>query len=179
MLQELFHHIATSHALCIQWDGFVLNGGAWEPDFLDYDYIGAVWPQFSDRHNVGNGGFSLRSQRLLRACRSLRFDGSMAEDILICRLCRDELESEGITFAPEAVASRFSFERTRPTGREFGFHGSFNLVRLLAPDDVARLFRSLESRMLVRSERVELLRWALLHGRGRLALTMLKRLIRQ
>ncbi len=62
MLRELANHIDTSHALCIQWDGFVLNGNAWLPVFLEYDYIGSVWPQFHDGRNVGNGGFSLRSK---------------------------------------------------------------------------------------------------------------------
>jgi hypothetical protein len=179
MLHELCDHIATTHALCIQWDGYVLDGGAWRTDFLDYDYIGAVWPQFSDGHNVGNGGFSLRSRRLLRACKSLSFDGSIAEDIFICRVRRDDLESQGMRFAPEAVARRFAFERTRPSGSEFGFHGSFNLVGFLAANEAVRLFRSLEAPMLARSERLELFRWALAHGRGGLALTMLRRLIRE
>jgi hypothetical protein len=177
MLRDLADHIDTDHALCIQWDGFVLNGGAWEPRFLDYDYIGAVWPQFKDGHNVGNGGFSLRSRRLLRKCRDLPFDGSEAEDVCICRVSRALLEREGMRFAPEAVARRFSFERESPTGREFGFHGAFNLVRLVSPRDANRLFKSLERGMLTRSERLELLWWALRHRRGRLSLSMLKRLI--
>ena len=70
MLQELHDHISTAHALCIQWDGYVLNAQAWDASFLDYDYIGSVWPQFGDGHRVGNGGFSLRSKRLLEAWRS-------------------------------------------------------------------------------------------------------------
>ena len=71
MLRELGDHIATDHALCVQWDGFVLDGAAWDPAFLDYDYIGAVWPHFDDSHNVGNGGFSLRSRKLLEASRQI------------------------------------------------------------------------------------------------------------
>ena len=74
MLRDLVGHISTGHALCIQWDGFVVNGGGWQPEFLEYDYIGAVWPHFTDGHNVGNGGFSLRSRRLLRACKDLPTD---------------------------------------------------------------------------------------------------------
>src|SRR4051794_4803519 len=58
MLRELADHITTNHALCIQWDGFVVNGSGWDQRFLDYDYIGAVWPHFSNGQNVGNGGFS-------------------------------------------------------------------------------------------------------------------------
>ena len=177
MLRELADHIATTHALCIQWDGFVLDGSAWDPEFLHYDYIGAVWPQFTDTRNVGNGGFSLRSKGLLAACKCLPFDGSLLEDLVICRQHRDRLESEGMRFAPAAVARRFSFEREVPSGHEFGFHGAHNLVRYLSSEAAPRLFRSLESNMLARSERRELFKWALKHGRLKLAAAMLRRLI--
>ena len=179
MLRELAHHVDTTHALCVQWDGFVLDGRAWQPCFLDYDYIGAVWPQFDDGHNVGNGGFSLRSKRLLEACRELPFDGSQPEDVFISRDCRHALEGQGICFAPQEVARHFSYERTECTGAEFGFHGAFNLVRYLSPPKAADLFRSLEPSLLTRSEHWELLRWALLRGRGRLALAIVARLLRR
>ena len=55
-----------------------------------------------------------------------------------------ELEQEGLSFAPESVARRFAFERTASTGGEFGFHGAFNLVRLLPPKRFLPLFRDIE-----------------------------------
>lgn len=177
MLRGLADHVATSHALCIQWDGFVLNGDAWKPEFLDYDYIGAVWPQFDDDHNVGNGGFSLRSKRLLTACRSLPFAGSQAEDIVISRVFRKSLEDQGIRFAPASLARKFAYERTASTGKEFGFHGAYNLIRLLSRKDAVDVFGTLEPAMLARNERLELFRFALRRGWPRLALTMLARLI--
>jgi len=149
MLRDLAEHVKTSHALCVQWDGFVLDGSAWDPRFLDFDYIGALWPQFRDGHNVGNGGFSLRSRRLLEACRSLPSDGSEAEDIIIARRCRPELEMQGMRFAPAPVAAKFAYERAAPTGREFGFHGAFNLVRYLPPRKALELFRTLEPEVLL------------------------------
>lgn len=176
MLRHLADHIETSHALCVQWDGFVLNGDAWDPQFLEFDYIGAVWPHFDDGKNVGNGGFSLRSKRLLDACGDLPFDGSCQEDIVISRLFRQHLQERGIRFAPEEVARRFSYERTKPTGREFGFHGAFNLVRYLSPAKAANLFRTLEPGVLTRREHMELLRWALRRRYGRLALAIVLRL---
>ena len=179
MLCNLAGHIGTSHALCVQWDGFVLNGKAWDPSFLDYDYIGAVWPHFADGHDVGNGGFSLRSRRLLEAASALPFEGHESEDIVIARIGRPQLEEQGIRFAPAAIARRFAYERTPPSGNEFGFHGAFNLVRYLPPEDALRLFRSLESGMLSRNERSELFRWALIRGRTKLALTMLAKLANQ
>ena len=178
MLRRLADHIETTHALCVQWDGYVLNGGAWEQCFLDYDYIGAVWPHFSDGHNVGNGGFSIRSRRLLEKCRGLPLAEDQAEDVVISRLKRAELEAQGMQFAPEALARRFSYERSRPTGNEFGFHGAFNLFRLLSAADRARIFGSLEPGMLARNERWELFRQALAHGSLAVAIDMLRRLSR-
>ena len=176
MLRGLFPHIATQHALCVQWDGFVINGAAWRSDFVDYDYIGAVWPHFADEHRVGNGGFSLRSRRLLDACQALPFDGEQAEDLVIARLHRARLEEAGIRFASESVAADFAYERSAPTGREFGFHGAFNLVRHVSPREALTVFRSLDSSMLTQSERLEVLRWALRRGRFRLARAMMARL---
>lgn len=178
MLRSLADHVATTHALCVQWDGFVLSGRAWDPTFLHYDYIGPVWPHFLDGYNVGNGGFSLRSKRLLESCRDLPFDGTVSEDILICRISRRCLEKLGIRFAPEVVARRFAYERSPPNGSELGFHGAFNLVRYMAPSDTLALFRSLEPAVLSRSEHIELLRWAVAGGYGRLAFAILRRLRR-
>lgn len=173
MLRDLADHIETSHALCVQWDGYVLAGQSWDERFLDYDYIGAVWPQFSDGHNVGNGGFSLRSRKLLRACRELPLNEDEAEDLVIGRTSRADLEKAGIRFAPETVARRFAFERTPPTGKEFGFHGAFNLVELNSADRALEIFRQLEPGMLSGKERLELFQWALAKRRWSLAWTML------
>jgi hypothetical protein len=178
MLGELADHVSTSHALCVQWDGFVLNGRSWDPAFLDYDYIGAPWPQFDDDHNVGNGGFSLRSRRLLDACRQLPRHVTQAEDVVISRLERPRLEQQGIVFAPESVARRFAFERMAAGGNEFGFHGAFNLVDYLPPADAVDLFAGLEPGLLARSECLEVLRWAIIRRRWRLAKIMLARVMR-
>ena len=175
MLRELVGHIETSHALCVQWDGFVLKGEAWRQEFLNYDYIGAVWPQFTDNHRVGNGGFSLRSRRLLAACKGLPLAEEAAEDLVIGRRCRRDLEAQGMRFAPDDVAQRFAYERTNATGREFGFHGAFNLVNYMSKDEAAALFGSLEPSLLAPNERAELLRWAMFRGRLKMALNLLAR----
>jgi len=177
ILRQLADHIDTDFALCVQWDGYVINGAAWDPAFLEYDYIGAVWPHFNDGRDVGNGGFSLRSRHLLEASRSLAFDGSMAEDVIIARVCRPEVERQGITFAPASVARRFSYERTNPTGKEFGFHGAYNLVDHLPAGLALAVFQSLEPAVLSKKEKMELFSWAVMHHRWRLATTMLARLL--
>ncbi len=132
MIKELAPHVDTDFALLVQWDGFVVNADAWSDDFLDYDYIGAKWIFHTDGHNVGNGGFSLRSRRLLEALRDPHVVPGAVEDDAICRTYRTYLEAtHGIRFAPEAVADRFSFEASYWTSPPFGFHGLFNFWMFL------------------------------------------------
>lgn len=176
MLQELRHHVATSHVLCVQWDGYVLDGSRWDPRFLDYDYIGSPWVHFTDGHDVGNGGFSLRSRRLLDACHALGIE-DVPEDVAICRTHRDVLERRfDIRFAPVEMARRFAFERYPARGDEFGFHGIFNLVDLVDPRQLTGLIRDLDPAVLNRLEHRELFRGAARRGRVGLALAVLKRI---
>lgn len=147
LVGDFTEFVRSEHCLIVQWDGFVLDAGRWEPGFLAHDYIGAPWPQFSDGWDVGNGGFSLRSKRLLRACRDPRFRFTHPEDVAICRLNRDLLEREhGIRIANRSVAERFAFERGRPTGPTFGFHGIFNVIPALGVDRFWDIYRSLDDR---------------------------------
>jgi hypothetical protein len=110
MLSDLFKYIETTHLLNIQWDGFVVRPSAWDPEFLKYDYIGAPWkvhphhhwppfPDVTENNRVGNGGFSLRSKKLMEFM-SIRFNNLLKgkkyhdpkyyhpEDCLICRTFR-------------------------------------------------------------------------------------------
>ena len=145
LLGAFADHIPTEHCLIVQWDGFVLDAGAWNGEVLGYDYVGARWPQFGDARDVGNGGFSLRSRRLLEACRDPRFRFTHPEDVAICRLNRDLLESEHrIRFAPAEVADRFAFERTVAVSPTFGFHGVFNMIGALGPDRFWTIYQSLD-----------------------------------
>lgn len=106
---------------------------AWTDEFLDCDYLGAPWPDRKGGHTVGNGGFSLRSRKLLAALRDDRFPLlTNTEDVTICGLHRPRLESEfAIKFGQVDLAQRFSFEmdaRAAIQGtKTFGFHGLFNL----------------------------------------------------
>jgi hypothetical protein len=136
MLTGIAPHVRGSHALVIQWDGFILHPERWDPAFLDYDYIGAVWPPFPDTP-VGNGGFSLRSRKLLAALERPDIVILHPEDKCICITNRTLLERDcGIRFAPVEVAERFSVERT-PWHDAFGFHGFFNFANALDPGELA------------------------------------------
>lgn len=132
VIKELHAHVDTDFVLLVQWDGFVVNPAAWSGDFLAYDYIGARWPDRDDGLAVGNGGFSLRSRRLLEALRDPVVVPEPLEDVAICRTFRPHLErAHGIRFAPADVADRFAFEATYFTSLPFGFHGLFNFWMFL------------------------------------------------
>jgi Flp pilus assembly protein TadD len=118
VLKSLLAHVTTPHVLLIQWDGYVVNPAAFEPAFLDCDYIGAKWFWFDDGMRVGNGGFSLRSRKLLEALQDPRIELVEAEDVTIGRAFRPLLEREyGIRYADDAMADRFAFEAAYPTGQ--------------------------------------------------------------
>ena len=68
-LKHLNDYIDTEFVMVAEYDGFILNPEAWTDEFLNYDYIGA--PLLVDGVQlVGNGGFSIRSKKLLRLVQS-------------------------------------------------------------------------------------------------------------
>lgn len=159
LLKGMGPYLRTSHMLIVQWDGYVLDPGMWRDAFLDVDYIGAVWPQYDDAHRVGNGGFSLRSRKLLEALTSDEIVPQHPEDACIARTYRSLLEeSWGIRFADEALAHQFAFERDRQTPSSFGFHGLSNMALLLNEEALEELiersppviFSSVEARRFIK-----------------------------
>lgn len=134
-LKHLNTHVDTDFVMIVEHDGFILNPEAWSDDFLKYDYIGA--PLLVDGELVvGNGGFSIRSKKLLQLLQTDDFIqlGNSAEhryaeneDWVISVVKRSYLEGKGICFAPVELAHRFSFEKNKEYGdkwnNQFGFHG--------------------------------------------------------
>jgi hypothetical protein len=130
LLAGLDQYVEGSHVLVIQWDSFVIHPELWTIDFLSFDYIGAVWPHHP-KNAVGNGGFSLRSAKLLQAMKRPGFVKRHPEDYCICVDNKEFLRQEcGIRIAPTGVAEQFSVERS-PWHPAFGFHGFFNFGRVL------------------------------------------------
>src|SRR3990167_8363819 len=138
---ELWQHIGSDYILLVQNDSWILNGKKWDNEFLKYDYIGSAWPIPPEEDKttyrtpngrlvrVGNGGFSLRSRRLLRAPTILGLNftdngtGFWHEDGSICVHHGDTLVDAGIRFAPVELAAQFSTELTVPeTRKSFGGH---------------------------------------------------------
>lgn len=146
VLTILPDHVGTSHCLVAQWDGHVVDAGNWRPEFLDYDYIGASWPQFPDGHDVGNGGFSLRSSRLMSLCQSKAFRAHHPEDLAIARTNRLWLENNGMRFAPKAIADQFAAERIGDPRACFGYHGAWNMPRAIGMDAFWNIYQHLDDR---------------------------------
>jgi hypothetical protein len=134
VLYDLHKAIETRFALIVQQDGWVLNGRNWKSEWLEYDYIGApchlarCGDQFLGKFSwiskvdanpmvVFNGGFSLRSKRLMEAPSRLglginTFGHKILanEDVQLCCLMRPALEQQKIRFPSSDVAKWFSFE---------------------------------------------------------------------
>lgn len=169
MIEELHRFVDTEFCLIVQADGFVINPSIWTNQFLEYDYIGAPWPKVVGVHNasfnrmemgrnrVGNGGFSLRSKKLLDVCSKIAFDHLnfpiKSEDLIICHYLYDQMLNSGIKFAPFEVAKKFSIEslienQCENLASSFGFHGknwltSNYLVKLAAESAYSGEFNSL------------------------------------
>lgn len=146
IVYELYKHVNTEFSLIIQDDGFVTNPEKWDNKFLNYDYIGAPFPlpkpndnisyrdPFGNLVRVGNGGFSLRSKKLLSLPTELNLEwkayfGYYNEDGFFAVHNKHLLEENGCVFAPVDIAGDFSveYETAETIGKtQFGFHGKHN-----------------------------------------------------
>ena len=166
-IKELNSHIDTDFVLVVQQDGFACKSIYWDDKFYDYDYIGA--PFHIDQHNLnrpksllnfknknrfwvaGNGGFSLRSKKLLEVLQKdnkINLQGNsnqvdwVSEDVLICHYYRDYLkEKYKIRFAPLKYCLNFSMESLNTEGLSYGFHGYSNIPYLLTQAECLQYYR--------------------------------------
>lgn len=176
VLRHLPAQVRTSHVLVTQWDGFVVDPGAWTDEFLAYDYIGAVWPDQPAACSVGNGGFSLRSRRLLDAGIDPRVTGTHPEDEVLCRTHRALLEAaHGVRWAPAALARRFAYENETPPDRCFGFHGPYHLPRHVDEPALAAMLAQLPDAFFSGRDGRRLARALLREGMATTARTALRR----
>jgi hypothetical protein len=139
-LHEVGDRLETNYVMFIQYDGFPTNKDCWSDEFLKYDFIGAPVRMDTDsfvvnydNFFVGNGGFSLRTKRLMMLTKNIEQqfvdgdDSFWLEDMLICHKNRSWLEDMGITFAPLELAQQFSKGETLGLENTLGFH-MHNLV---------------------------------------------------
>jgi hypothetical protein len=143
MLKSFWPFIETEFVIFAQWDAMVFDQTQWTNDFLNYDYIGAIWPWEPPGQNVGCGGFSLRSMKLLQALRYPTIQmtpenkfGMKHEDAYIGVVHRQLLEQKfGIKFAPMNLAAQFSYE-LGPYSPSMSFHGFWNIINFMPKDTV-------------------------------------------
>jgi hypothetical protein len=178
----LHQFIETEFALIVQDDGWVLDGNNWRSEFFEYDYIGAPshaarvvvedkvvyarhyrWVSLLNNPQVQvdivlNGGFSLRSQKLMSAPSKLNVPfqldsisllqrehlSSMVslqddhqEDVQLCLNMRYLLESNGIKFAPTHLARLFSLEHLDTV-----IHQELNLFKIFGHHSKLRKFNA-------------------------------------
>jgi len=146
VLYKLKDYIKSDFVLVVQHDGYVLRPQRWKNEFFKYDYIGAPWKKnihFTEQRRnirVGNGGFSLRSKKILNLPSELNIpftdhgSGFLHEDGLLCIHWREILEKNDALFAPVEVASYFSRERWCSDSKlfTFGFHNNRkNILRFM------------------------------------------------
>lgn len=136
---ELGSYVDTEYAMLIHADGYITNPQLWNPEWLNYDFIGAPFPlpqdDFSYRdvlgviQRVGNS-VSLRSKRLLDLPKQLgmewrSFHGFYNEDGYVSVNMRHIFEQHGCKFAPLDLAVHFSKEHEIPENeglQTFAFH---------------------------------------------------------
>ena len=128
------------------------------------------------RSAVGNGGFSLRSRRLLEAGADARITDLHPEDAALCRTYRELLASDyGVRFAPLALARRFAYENEPPSDRTFGFHGPKNLPAVLDAQTLAEWIHALPDAFFTGRDSRRLARSLLRHRLPKLAQLVIER----
>ena len=176
LLTGIDQYTSGTHVLIIQWDSFITNPELWDESFLGYDYIGPIWPHHPETP-VGNGGFSLRSRKLLKALLDDQVVKRHPEDYCICVDNKDYLERKyNIKFAPAIVAEQFAVERSlwHPA---FGFHGFFNFGRVLDDGDLGRFIDLLPTEYLSGLDSYDLISQLREQGRNEMAKKIGKKVI--
>ena len=138
IIYELPKYIETDYCLLVHENGFIVNPESWNPEWLNYDFVGSPWPlpqdDISFRDEEGNivrvgNSVSLRSKKLLDLIATKEWKpyyGFYNEDGFITCHHRKWLESQGCKFAPIEVAKWFGRELDMPENMDvdkpFIFH---------------------------------------------------------
>jgi hypothetical protein len=146
-IYKLPDYIDTDYCLTMLHDGFIIN-----INYLKFDYIGSPW--LSERYNnVGNGGFSLRSQKFLHSAKTLEYNSAIQfqphipagklvtpEDWFVCNYSYRKMLDMNVKFADVLTAYKFAVEHPSnikiydrdklETYHSFGFHGDFNTAAM-------------------------------------------------
>lgn len=140
---DLRKYIETDFCLLVHPDGFVVNPESWRWEFLDYDYIGSLWPLPTDSYSyrtpdgeiirVGNS-VSLRSREMLHLPYQLEvvwrsYFGNTNEDGFLTVHNRRLFQHYGARYAPIEIARYFGREHevleNQDVDKPFVFHDFF------------------------------------------------------
>jgi hypothetical protein len=140
--EHLYKHVQTSHMLMCQWHAFILRSYLWDDDWLKTDYIGGLWPWSTNYSNaftgeiirVGNGGFSLRSKKIMSipftlGLKTVYDRGFSNDDGLLCSYYRKQMLDCGIKYGSIKQSAVFSFENLTQENygvKNFGYHRYLN-----------------------------------------------------
>ena len=115
--KELYDYIPTETFLVFQTDSMIIpRNNNKINDYLQYDYVGAVWPHI--KNNIGNGGFSLRKKskmlEIINKCPYTAKDSPDNEDIYFSISCKKvDLNkpsvSKAMKFSSEGILDSESF----------------------------------------------------------------------
>lgn len=140
---NLIEHTNNDYVMLIQDDGHPINSELWDDEYLQYDYIGAPWPNEESwinlqlqeqqpyirknfpKNRVGNGGFCIRSKKFLKFSSQYKSCDGLGEDTFLCTRKYNEALEYGISFAPFELAAKFSYENPCI---EFGTHWNQQIV---------------------------------------------------
>lgn len=137
--KELGKHVTTSHALMIQDHAYLLHTDVWRDEFLNFDFCGALWeprmeflsPSSFTLARLGNGGFSLRSKRIMDLPKKLDLPlvedrGYTNDDGQINVYWRKTMLENGIVYPEPWEIADFAYENDTPENLEIekylGFH---------------------------------------------------------
>jgi hypothetical protein len=176
VVRRLAAYIRSSHVLLTRWDSGVVNPAAWLDEFLVHDFIGAPWPDKPEGREVGQGGFSLRSRRFLRAGSDPRLNEEHPEDLVMCERQRDWLQQvHGIRYAPAALARRFVADQSPVESWHFGCLGAQHLPGLYDEDDMREVVLRLPRDWLMGEPASALAKALLMRGMPAVAQQLLQR----
>jgi hypothetical protein len=181
VVRRLAAHIRTSHALLTRWDAGVVHPAAWTDEFLVHDFVGAPFADADARppgHAVGQGAFSLRSRRFLRAGTDPRLAEEHPDDEVLCDRRRAWLQqAHGISYAPPALARRFVADDEPLEDWHFGFLGAQHLAEVHDEDDLREVVARLPREFLLGDGATRLAQALQLRGHPAVAQQLLGRLV--
>ncbi len=127
-LKNVYPFVGTEYTMWMQTDGFPINPNNWSDEFFNYDYVGSPWPWLD---YGGNGGFSFRTQKLMKLATKLPYS-EYNEDAFICNIAGKYFIDNGCKFSPKKTGIKWGLELDLPDELntlegKFGFHGGDQL----------------------------------------------------